>query len=292
MSSVIDQDRQVESSAQSGRYPNLFRPLELPHCTLPNRAIMGSMHVGLEEERGGFEKLGAYFAERALGGVALMVTGGVAPNRAGWLKPFGARLSTRREARKHREVTARVHDAGGRIALQILHAGRYAYHPFSVAPSKLKAPISPFTPRALSARGVKSTIRDFARSAALAREAGYDGVEIMGSEGYLINEFIARRTNQRADEWGGSYENRIRFPLEIVRQVRAAVGDDFILIFRLSMLDLVEGGSSWAEVVQLAKALEKEGVSMINTGIGWHEARVPTIATSVPRGAFSWVTRR
>ncbi|MCB9675817.1 MAG: NADPH-dependent 2,4-dienoyl-CoA reductase [Alphaproteobacteria bacterium] len=273
-------------------YPTLLSPLQVGSVTLKNRVLMGSMHVGLEEERGGFERLGAYFAERARGGVALMVTGGVAPSRRGWLKPFAAKLTTQREARRHRVVTDMVHEAGGRIAMQILHAGRYAYHPLSVAPSRIKSPITPFTPFTLTGRGVRRTVEQFAKSAALAQLAGYDGVEIMGSEGYLINQFIARHTNQRTDEWGGSYENRIRFALEIVRRVREETGPDFIVIFRLSMIDLIPDGSTWPEVVQLAKALEGAGVSMINTGIGWHEARVPTIATLVPRAAFTWVTRK
>jgi len=273
-------------------YPALFTPLDLGHTTLKNRAIMGSMHVGLEEERGGFEKLAAYFAERAEGGCALMVTGGVSPNLRGWLKPFGMRLTSRGQARQHRVVTDAVHQAGGKICLQILHAGRYGYHPLSVAPSAIKAPITPFKPSALSHRQVLKTISHFVRCAKLAQEAGYDGVEVMGSEGYLINQFIAPRTNKRSDAWGGDFERRARFPLEIVRQIRAAVGREFIIIFRLSMIDLVEEGSSWAEVVALAKALEEAGVSVLNTGIGWHEARVPTIATLVPRGAFAEVTRR
>ena len=272
-------------------YPTLLSPLDLGHVTLRSRVLMGSMHVGLEEDRS-YDRLAAYFAARARGGVGLIVTGGIAPNRAGGVKPFAARLSSRREARKHRVVTEAVHAEGGLIAAQILHAGRYAYSPLAVAPSRIKSPISPFTPRALSRRGVRRTIADFARCAARAREAGYDGVEIMGSEGYLINEFLVRHTNERSDEWGGSYENRMRFPLEIVRAVRRACGDDFIVIFRLSMLDLVPDGSTWEEVVQLARALEGAGVSLINTGIGWHEARIPTIAASVPRGAFTWVTRR
>jgi 2,4-dienoyl-CoA reductase (NADPH2) len=273
-------------------YPTLLSPLQVGSVTLPNRVLMGSMHVGLEEEWNGFEKLGAYFAERARGGVALMVTGGVAPSRRGWLKPFAAKMTSPREARNHRIVTDRVHEAGGRIAMQILHAGRYGYHPVSVAPSRIKSPITPFTPFALSSRGVRRTIEQFAKSAALAQLAGYDGVEIMGSEGYLINQFIAKHTNQRTDEWGGAYENRIRFALEIMRRVREETGPDFIVIFRLSMIDLVPDGSTWPEVVLLAKELERAGVSMINTGIGWHEARIPTIATLVPRGAFTWVTRK
>jgi 2,4-dienoyl-CoA reductase (NADPH2) len=273
-------------------YPHLLAPLDLGHVTLPNRVLMGSMHVGMEEHHGRLDDLAAYFAARAAGGVALMVTGGFSPNIEGWLKPFGGRLSNRWEVYKHEVVTDAVHDAGGRIALQILHAGRYGYHPLAVAPSAIKSPISMFKPRALSSRGVERTIGAFVNCAVQAKKAGYDGVEIMGSEGYLINQFIARRTNKRTDEWGGSYENRIRFPLEIVRRTREAVGSDFILIFRLSMIDLVEEGSTWEEVVQLAKELERAGVSLINTGIGWHEARVPTIGTMVPRAAYSWVTAR
>lgn len=280
------------SAPSSSPYPHLFTPLDLGFTTLKNRVIMGSMHVGLEEERGGFTKLAAYFAERAAGGCALMVTGGVSPNLRGWLKPFGMRLTTRAQASKHRVVTEAVHQAGGKICLQILHAGRYGYHPLNVAPSAIKSPITPFKPSALSSRQVHKTIKQFVRCAQLAREAGYDGVEVMGSEGYLINQFIAPRTNRRRDEWGGDFERRVRFPLEIVRQTRVAVGDDFIIMFRLSMLDLVEDGSSWEEVVALAKLLEEAGVTLINTGIGWHEARVPTIATLVPRGVFSAVTAR
>ncbi|MCB9672614.1 MAG: NADPH-dependent 2,4-dienoyl-CoA reductase [Alphaproteobacteria bacterium] len=273
-------------------YPHLLAPLTVGSVTLKNRVLMGSMHVGLEEERGGFEKLAAYFGARARGGVGLMVTGGVAPSRRGWLKPLAAKLTNQREARQHRIVTDAVHTEGGRIALQILHAGRYAYHPASVAPSRVKSPITPFTPFPLTGRGVERTIDQFVRTAELAAQAGYDGVEIMGSEGYLVNQFIARHTNRRKDRWGGPYANRIRFPLEIVRRTRAAVGPDFILIFRLSMIDLVPDGSTWAEVVELAKGLEDAGVSILNTGIGWHEARVPTIATLVPRAAFTWVTAK
>ncbi len=273
-------------------YANLLAPLDLGFTTLKNRVLMGSMHTGLEEEKQGFEKMAAFYAERARGQVGLMVTGGIAPNLAGRLAPFGSQLSNSRQARKHRQVTRAVQEEGGKIALQILHAGRYAYHPLAVAPSRLKSPISRFTPWALSQRGIRKTIADFAACAALAREAGYDGVEIMGSEGYLINQFIVRRTNHRRDEWGGDYQNRIRFPLEIIRAVREATGPDFILIYRLSMLDLVDQGSSWQEVVELAKAVEAAGATIINTGIGWHEARVPTIATMVPRGAFTWVTRQ
>jgi 2,4-dienoyl-CoA reductase (NADPH2) len=272
-------------------YSHLLAPLDLGHITLANRVLMGSMHVGLEEEGDG-SKLAAYFAARAKGGVGLIVTGGIAPNRSGWLKPFAAKLSNRREVGRHRKITDAVHAEGGRIAMQILHAGRYGYHPFCVAPSKIKSPISMFTPRALSGRAVESTINDFAKCAVLAKEAGYDGVEIMGSEGYLINQFIVRHTNQRTDKWGGEYDNRIQFPIEIVKRTREAVGEDFIIIYRLSMLDLIPDGSTWEEVVQLAKAIEAAGASIINTGIGWHEARVPTIATMVPRAAFTWVTRK
>ncbi len=253
---------------------------------------MGSMHTGLEEGKDGLRQLADYFAARARGGVGLMVTGGIAPNRRGWLAPFGAKMSTRSEAIRHQRVTQAVHDADGKICMQILHAGRYAMHPMSVAPSAIRSHISPFKPFEMSGRLIRETIRDFASSAALAREAGYDGVEIMGSEGYLINQFIAARTNQRSDEWGGSFENRIKFPIEVMRAVREKTGPDFIVIFRISMLDLVENGSSWEEVEMLAKAIEKAGASIINTGIGWHEARVPTIATLVPRGAYAWVTKR
>jgi len=274
------------------RYPHLLAPLDLGHVELKNRVLMGSMHVGLEEGFGPLHKLGTYFARRAEGGVGLMVTGGIAPNREGWLKPFASKLSNRLEVLQHRAVTDPVHEAGGRIAMQILHAGRYGYHPFVVSASAKKSPISPFPPRALSKRGVGRTIKAFVNCAVKAKEAGYDGVEIMGSEGYLIHQFIAARTNHRTDEWGGAYDNRIRFPIEIVRQVREAVGPEFIVIFRLSMLDLVEEGSTWPEIVQLAELLEEAGVSILNTGIGWHEARVPTIATMVPRAAFSWVTKR
>ena len=272
------------------RYPTLLTPLDLGFTQLRNRVLMGSMHTGLEEEKGGFDKLAAFYGERARGGVGLIVTGGIAPNLRGRLVPHGSQLSFPWQVAKHRKVTEAVHQEGGKIALQILHAGRYAYHPFSLAPSALKAPISPFKPRAMSERQIRGTIRDFAATAALAKAAGYDGVEVMGSEGYLINQFICERTNQRSDGWGGSSENRMRFPVEIVRAIRERVGPDFIIIFRLSMLDLVEQGSSLEEVIALGRALEQVGVTLINTGIGWHEARIPTIATSVPRGAFSWVT--
>jgi 2,4-dienoyl-CoA reductase (NADPH2) len=274
------------------QYPHLLAPLDLRFARLRNRVLMGSMHTGLEDDPKLFPRLQAYFAERARGGVGLIVTGGFAPNIEGWAAPFSGRLTTRAAAARHRPITDAVHAEGGHIALQILHTGRYGYHPLAVAPSRLKAPISPFTPRALSERGIERQIRAFVRCAVLAREAGYDGVEIMGSEGYFINQFIAAHTNRRTDRWGGSFENRCRLPVEIVRRTREAVGPDFILIFRLSMLDLVPDGSDWGEVVQLAQAVERAGATIINTGIGWHEARVPTIATSVPRAAFAWVTRK
>lgn len=253
---------------------------------------MGSMHTGLEESKNGFQRQAAYFAERAKGGVGLIVTGGVAPNRAGWTGPFASKLSTKSEAKQHQLITDAVHAEGGKICMQILHAGRYGYHPLAVGPSAIKSPISPFKPWKLTQGGIRRTINDFVNCAKLAQEAGYDGVEIMGSEGYLINQFIVSKTNKRTDEWGGAYENRIRFALEIVRNTRAAVGKNFIIIYRLSMLDLVEDGSTWEEVEYLAKEIEKAGATIINTGIGWHEARVPTIATMVPRGGFSWVTKR
>jgi 2,4-dienoyl-CoA reductase (NADPH2) len=273
-------------------YPHLFAPLPLGHVTLSNRILMGSMHTGLEDKAADFDKLAAYFAERARGGVGLMVTGGIAPSIEGWLKPFGGRMTLPWHKPQHRKITRAVHAEGGRICMQILHAGRYGYHPLSVAPSKIKSPITPFTPRELTARGVERTINDFVRCARLAQDAGYDGVEVMGSEGYLINQFIAARTNQRNDAWGGDAARRMRFPIEIVRRMRAAVGADFIIIYRLSMLDLVEGGQDWQEIVTLAKAIEAAGASIINTGIGWHEARVPTIVTSVPRAGFAWVTKK
>ncbi|MCU7993363.1 NADPH-dependent 2,4-dienoyl-CoA reductase [Shewanella glacialipiscicola] len=273
-------------------FPHLLEPLELGFTQLKNRVLMGSMHTGLEEEKGGFEKLAAFYKERAQGGVGLIVTGGISPNLRGRLTPHACQLSFPWQVGKHRVVTQAVHEAGGKICMQILHAGRYGYHPFSLAPSKIKSPITPFTPSAMSSRQVRSTIKDYASSAALAKKAGYDGVEVMGSEGYLINQFVSSRTNTRTDEWGGAFEKRARFPIEIVNAIRAKVGKDFIIIFRLSMLDLVDNGSTWDEVVQLAQWLEQAGVSILNTGIGWHEARVPTIATSVPRGAFAWVTEK
>ncbi|MFI5809531.1 FAD-dependent oxidoreductase [Streptomyces sp. NPDC051643] len=274
------------------RYPHLLNPLDLGFTTLPNRVLMGSMHVGLEEAERGFERMAEFYATRARGGVGLMVTGGIAPNDAGRPYEGGAKLTTEAEADEHAGITAAVHREGGKIAMQILHFGRYAYHQDLVAPSALQAPISPFTPHALTDAEVEQTIDDYARAARLAQRAGYDGVEIMGSEGYLINEFIAVQTNRREDRWGGSYENRMRFPVEIVRRVREAVGENFIIIYRLSMLDLVPGGSSLDEVITLARAVEAAGATIINTGIGWHEARIPTIATSVPRGAYAWVTKK
>jgi 2,4-dienoyl-CoA reductase (NADPH2) len=271
-------------------YPNLLSPLDLGFTTLRNRVLMGSMHTGLEDKAAHFPELAEYYAERARGGVGLIVTGGFAPNRTGWLLPLASKLTTSAEARQHRQLTAPVHEAGGKIALQVLHAGRYAYHPLSVSASSIKAPINPFRPRALTNHGVRKQIDAFADCAALAREAGYDGVEIMGSEGYLINQFLAERTNKRTDAWGGTPEKRRRFAVEIVRRTREKVGDDFIIIYRLSMLDLVPGGQRWEDVVALAKDVEAAGATIINTGIGWHEARVPTIVTSVPRAAFTWVT--
>lgn len=273
-------------------YPHIFEPLDLGFTQIRNRVLMGSMHTGLEEEKGGFDKLAAFYEERAKGGVGLIVTGGISPNVRGRLAPFGSEMSKPWHVAKHRKVTERVHQHGAKICMQILHAGRYSYHPFSLAPSAIKAPINPFKPKAMSDGQIKTTIRHYARAARLAQKAGYDGVEIMGSEGYLINQFLCPRTNQRTDGWGGSFDNRMRFALEIVNAVRAKVGANFIIIFRLSMLDLVDDGHTLDEVLQLGKALEKAGVSIINTGIGWHEARVPTIVTSVPRAAFSWITER
>jgi 2,4-dienoyl-CoA reductase (NADPH2) len=276
----------------SSPYPHLLAPLDLGFTTLKNRVLMGSMHTGLEDKTKDFPKLAEYFAERARGEVGLMVTGGFAPNIEGWLSPFGSRLASSRAARSHRIITDEVHKEGGKIALQILHAGRYGYSPLSVAPSRIKSPITPFTPRELSASGVERQIKCFVRAGKLAREAGYDGVEVMGSEGYFINQFLSLATNKRTDKWGGAYENRMQLPIEIVSRMREAVGKDFIIIYRLSMLDLVPEGQSWDEVVMLAKGIERAGATIINTGIGWHEARVPTIATSVPRGAFAWVTKK
>ncbi len=276
----------------SAPYPNLLAPLDLGFTTLANRVLMGSMHTGLEDGRKHFAAMAAFYAERARGGVGLIVTGGFAPNVEGWAKPFAGTLATHAAARRHRQVTDAVHAEGGKIALQILHTGRYGYQPLCVAPSRIQSPISPFTPRELTARGIERQIRAFVRCAALAREAGYDGVEVMGSEGYFINQFLVTHTNRRTDEWGGSYENRMRLPLEIVQRVREAVGPDFIVIYRLSMLDLIPDGSSWSEAVTLARAIAQAGATILNTGIGWHEARIPTIATSVPRGAFAWVTKK
>ena len=273
-------------------YPNLLAPLDLGFTQLRNRVLMGSMHTGLEDSRAHTERLAAYFAERARGEVGLIVTGGYAPNVAGWTKPFAGTLSTRGAAQRHRPITDAVHAEGSKIALQILHTGRYGYHPFAVAPSRLKAPISPFTPWALSERGIERQIAAFVRCAVLAREAGYDGVEVMGSEGYFINQFLSLATNRRSDAWGGPFENRMRLPVEIVRRVREAVGPDFILIYRLSLLDLVPQGQSWDEVLTLARAVSRAGATLINSGIGWHEARIPTIATSVPRAGFAWVTKK
>lgn len=274
------------------KYKHIFEPLDLGFTTLKNRILMGSMHTGLEEEKNGYEKMAAFYAERARGGVGLIVTGGISPNIQGWTGPFSARMSSKSHAKKHKIITEAVHKEGGKICMQILHAGRYGYHPFNVAPSAIKSPITPFKPFKLKKSGIKRTINDFVNCAKLSKFAGYDGIEIMGSEGYLINQFIANRTNKRTDEWGGTYENRMKLPITLVKKVREAVGENFIIIYRLSMLDLVEKGSSWEEVVQLGKEIEKAGATIINTGIGWHEARIPTIATSVPRAAFTWVTQK
>ncbi|TWX69259.1 NADPH-dependent 2,4-dienoyl-CoA reductase [Colwellia sp. C1TZA3] len=273
-------------------FPHLLAPLDLGFTSLANRTLMGSMHTGLEEEKGGFEKLAAFYQARAKGGVGLIVTGGISPNTRGRLTPFGCELSRFWHVGKHKKITTAVHKYPTKICLQLLHAGRYSYHPFSVSASKVKSPINPFTPKAMSVRQIKGTIKDFAYSAKLAKRAGYDGVEIMGSEGYLINQFSCVKVNKRTDEWGGSIENRMRLAIETIRAVRASVGDDFIIIFRLSMLDLVDGGNSWQDVVTMAKAVETAGATLINTGIGWHEARIPTITTSVPRAAFTWITER
>ncbi|MFC5176377.1 FAD-dependent oxidoreductase [Nocardioides taihuensis] len=273
-------------------YPHLLSPITLGSLELRNRLVMGSMHTGLEDRVRDLPALAAYVAERARGGVGLIVTGGYAPDKRGWLKPFAAEMTTRLQAMRHREVTGAVHDEGGAIALQVLHAGRYGYHPFSVSASSRKSPITPFRPSALSTRGVDRTASDFAHAVVLARKAGYDAVEIMGSEGYLINQFLAERTNDRTDAWGGSAQKRMRFPLEVVRRSRELVGDDFPIVYRISLLDLVEGGQTWEEVVELAHLLEEAGVTALNTGIGWHEARVPTIITQVPRGAWRGATAR
>ncbi|WP_027067113.1 NADPH-dependent 2,4-dienoyl-CoA reductase [Maribacter sp. Hel_I_7] len=274
------------------KYTHIFEPLDLGFTTLKNRIIMGSMHTGLEEKKNGLERIATYYAERAKGGVGLIVSGGIAPNVQGWTAPFSARMSTKKHAKHHKVITDAVHKEGGKICMQILHSGRYGYHPLAVAPSAIKSPITPFKPFKLKQSGIKRTIKDFVNSAKLAKLAGYDGVEIMGSEGYLINQFITERTNKRTDNYGGSYENRMRLPIALVKQTREAVGEEFIIIYRLSMLDLVEKGSSWQEVVALGKEIEKAGATIINTGIGWHEARIPTIATSVPRAAFTWVTKK
>ncbi|MEV0063077.1 NADPH-dependent 2,4-dienoyl-CoA reductase [Nocardia sp. NPDC050718] len=267
-------------------YPHLFEPLDLGHTTLRNRVVMGSMHTGLEDRAWDTNKLAAYFAERARGGVGLIITGGYAPNRTGWLAPFGGKLTTKSEAYRHRRITKAVHDEGGKIAIQILHAGRYSYMPTSVSASAIKSAINPFKPRALSAKGIENTIDDYARCAELAKFAGYDGCEIMGGEGYFINQFLAPRVNKRTDKWGGTAENRRRLPVEIAKRIRAAVGPDFIIVFRLSMAELVEKGQTFEEIIALAQELEAAGVDILNTDIGWHEARVPTIVTSVPRAAF------
>jgi 2,4-dienoyl-CoA reductase (NADPH2) len=282
----------MTQKATSQNYPNLLAPLDLGFTTIKNRVLMGSMHTGLEESPNGFEKMAAFYAERARGGVGIIVTGGIAPNVEGAVGPGAGKMSNEEEAHEHKIVTEAVHAEGGKICMQILHAGRYAYHPKLVAPSAIQAPINPFVPKELDEDGIEEQIQAFVTSASMAKVAGYDGVEVMGSEGYFINQFIVSHTNKRTDQWGGAYENRIRLPLEIVRRVREAVGEEFIIIYRLSMLDLIEDGSTWDEVVMLAKAIEKAGATIINTGIGWHEARVPTIATMVPRAAFTKVTAK
>ncbi len=285
-------NKAVETPEGHNAYPHLLQPLDLGFTTLKNRVLMGSMHTGLEDRARDYHKLAAYFARRAEGEVGLMVTGGITPNIRAWLSPFSGFLKYRFQVKRHTLVTRAVHTAGGKICMQILHAGRYGYHPFSVAPSAIQSPITPFKPEALTSRGVEKQLRDYVNTALLAQEAGYDGVEIMGSEGYLINEFLAKRTNKRQDEWGGPYAHRMRFALDVTERVRQAVGPEFIIIFRLSMLDLVHEGSTWDEIVALGKRLQALGVTLINTGIGWHESRVPTIATLVPRAGFAWVTER
>ena len=280
----------MTTSEPSSAYPHLLTPLDLGFTRLKNRVIMGSMHTGLEEAKNGFERLSAYYAERARGGVGLIVTGGISPNQQGLTFSGAAALDKADKVAQHRLVTDAVHQAGSKICMQILHTGRYAYSPNAIAPSAIKAPINAFTPKAVSSEEIEQQIEDFAYSAKLAQQAGYDGVEVMGSEGYFLNQFIVTRTNHRDDEWGGSYDNRTRLAIEVVKRVRAAVGEKFIIIYRLSMLDLVPEGSNLSEVIQLGKAIEQAGASIINTGIGWHEARIPTIATKVPRAAFTWVT--
>ncbi len=274
------------------QFPHLLAPLDLGFTTLKNRVLMGSMHTGLEELPGGIERLAEFYAERARGQVGLIVTGGVAPNEEGAVFMGAGKLTNEKEVKHHKVITQAVHENGGKVCMQILHTGRYAYNPNLVAPSPIKSPITPFPPKELSEEEIEKTIQDYVNCAVLAKQAGYDGVEIMGSEGYLINQFIVQKTNKREDSWGGSYTNRIKFPIEIVKRTRETIGTDFIIIYRLSMLDLVDDGSTWEEVEYLAKEIEKAGATIINTGIGWHEARVPTIATMVPRGGFSWVTKR
>ena len=273
-------------------FPHLLQPLHLGFTTLKNRVLMGSMHLGLEEVEHGFERMAAFYAERARGGVALIVTGGIAPNPSAVVMFGGAKMTNTEEAEHHRPVVEAVHREGGKIAMQILHTGRYSYQPDSVAPSPIRAPINPFQPREMTTADIEQTIEDFAHCAALAQSVGYDGVEIMGSEGYLLNQFIVQHTNHRTDEWGGSYENRIRFPIEVVRRVRERVGKNFIIIYRLSMIDLIDKGSTIEEVIELGQKIEAAGASILNTGIGWHEARIPTIATKVPRAAFAFVTQK
>jgi len=290
MRDIVTSTKIIIMSTQT--YPHLLAPLNLGFTTLRNRVIMGSMHTGLEDRFYNYGKLAAFYRERARGGVGLIVTGGISPNRSGWLLPFGGTLNFKGDVYNHRRVTSAVHEEGGKILMQILHAGRYGYQPFVVSASEKKSPISPFKPRALSEAGIERTIADYARCARLARDAGYDGVEVMGSEGYLLNQFLCARTNLRQDRWGGSIENRMRLPIEIVKRIRAAVGPDFIIMYRHSLLDLVDGGNTWDDVVTVAKALQQAGVTIINTGYGWHEARVPTIVTSVPRGAFASVAGR
>jgi 2,4-dienoyl-CoA reductase (NADPH2) len=272
-------------------YPHLFRPLDLGFATLPNRILMGSMHTGLEARPDGMGRLAAFYAERARGGAALIVTGGFSPDDAGELSPHRAQVSTKADAERHKAIPRAVHAAGGRIALQVLHAGRYGFHKNIVAPSAVKSGMNPNAPREMALDEIQKTIAAFAASAALAREAGYDGIEVMGSEGYLLSQFLAPRVNQRADDWGGSLENRMRFPVEVVRASRVAAGEDFIIVYRISALELVEGGLSAEEIAQVAKAIEKAGATLLNTGIGWHEARIPTIAQAVPRGGFAWATQ-